>query len=582
LTFLASSVDSATLSLLTALPLETVMAFVLENLAVVPLPPTASGAAPVADAAASVAAVVDAMEVSTPAPVAVEPAVPAGPPPSTLPPAPALALSSAVARCTRYISRMRHGNLATVHAAESLFLCDAVLARLAAFLPMDDPSIDLLFDCSYCLRILISQITHSVHLLSTDISLHLHNGTAGSSTHAKQILMFWLNREFMMMQREGTSNAASSSSDAMDVDTAPVGVSARARYEKLVDQVMTTLVTRIENTNKTFPSIVLEIPSLTDSVYAQLAKYCLEPQRLAMALSAIKELLMYRPPARKQCLEIILPLTGHAMEIIRTSTIKLATSLFSNDAFSTPIIEHALELLESVCIANPDEETRAANEAAAAAATKAEDVDAMVGIVTVKEEEPAAPEGERSQQQLSEDEIRRRVLLFFALCAKKHEMLHDIVDVYVRCNSANVRKVIHREAPPLIRAIGQGSPAITAVVQGFPRGAETFILQILHVLTESATPAPQLVELGVKAFREYDDARFLIPVISGLSTQDTIAFLPRLIVLPTALVKTQVFQKLLHVKPSPLTPSELMVQLHVVDLKKYVVNLLCLLVTTRH
>lgn len=557
-TYLASSVDPATLAMLTTLPLDAVMAFVLENLSLVPLPPTA-------DAAMASSKAPDAMEVSEPQ--TVEPPKPTGPPPSTLPPSATQALSSAVARCTRYISRMRHGNLTSVYAAESLFMCDAVLARLAAFLPIDDPSVDLLFDCAWidC----VSACDHCIYLdfvQFSDISLHLHNGSAGSSTHAKQILLFWLNREFLMSQNSTRVKQEHADRDAMDVD----GVTP-ARYERLVEQVMTTLVSRIENSNKTFPTIVLEIPSLTEAVFTHLAKYCEEPQRLAMALAAVKELLLYRPPARKRSMELLLPLTSHTMEIIRTSTIKLATALFNNDAFATPIIEHALELIESVCIANPDEETKAANEAAVVAASNAEDVDGMVGIVSIKEEadvgaQAAAP---TLQQQLSEDEVRRRLLLFFALCAKKHELLHDIVDVYVRCNSANVRKVIHREAPPLIRAIGQSSPAITAVVQGFPRGGETLILQILHVLTETTLPTPQLVALGTRAFKEYDDARFLIPVISGLSPQDAIAFLPRLIVLPTALVKTQVFQKLLHVKPSPLTPTELMVQLHILDLQRY-------------
>lgn len=384
--------------------------------------------------------------------------------------------------------------------------------------------------------------------------------------------MFWLNREYFTSKLQKTEPAADA--DAMQVD----GV-APARYDKLVEQVMTTLVTRIENSNKTFPSIVLELPELTETVFTQLAKYCEEPQRLQMALAALKELLMYRPPARKRCLELLLPLTSHTMEVIRTSTIKLASALFSLETFSEPIITHALHLIESVCIVNPDEETKAANEAAAAAASKAEDVEGMTGLVSVKQEEiPAAVEApavltSSGHQQLSEDEVRRRLLLFFALCAKKHDLLHDIVDLYVRCNSANARKVIHREAPPLIRAIGQNSPAISDVVRGFPRGAETFILQILHVLTETTLPTPQLVELGIQAYKEYDDARFLIPVLSGLSTADAVAALPRLIILPVTLVKTQIFQKLLHVKPSPLTPADLMVQLHVIDLKKHDISL---------
>jgi symplekin len=62
-----------------------------------------------------------------------------------------------------------------------------------------------------------------------------------------------------------------------------------------------------------------------------------------------------------------------------------------------------------------------------------------------------------------------------------------------------------------------------------------------------------------------NDARFLVPILSGLEKQDILNYLPRLIQLQSKMVKT-VMEKLLNFKSS-ISPSELMVGLHLIDTK---------------
>jgi symplekin len=60
------------------------------------------------------------------------------------------------------------------------------------------------------------------------------------------------------------------------------------------------------------------------------------------------------------------------------------------------------------------------------------------------------------------------------------------------------------------------------------------------------------------------DARFLIPILPGIPTQEAIALLPKLLVLPSASLKAALL-RILHSKPAPLSPRELLVHLHLLN-----------------
>jgi len=122
--------------------------------------------------------------------------------------------------------------------------------------------------------------------------------------------------------------------------------------------------------------------------------------------------------------------------------------------------------------------------------------------------------------------------------------------------------VISRDRMPMMK------PNFLQMVSQCPKGSDTFVLQALHVLTETAAPTLQLVTT-VKALyqKKNNDARFMIPILSGLNKEEALALLPKLINLPSNILKTAI-QRLLHIKPTPLTPEELLVALHTLDLQK--------------
>jgi hypothetical protein len=198
--------------------------------------------------------------------------------------------------------------------------------------------------------------------------------------------------------------------------------------------------------------------------------------------------------------------------------------------------------------------------------------------IDVEKKEPSAADEAASDAAAGAGkEQEREIALYFALCMKKvchppppplthppppapsentracrvvscvscvqPELLDGMLEAYTRAGVA-VKKAIHRQAPHVVHAIGMGHPYVRRMTQTFPRGAETFVLQALHLLTDhNAVPTPELTE----AARRTHDARFLIPVLAGLGKDDTIASLPRLINLPPAIVKN-VIHRLLNNK----------------------------------
>ena len=96
----------------------------------------------------------------------------------------------------------------------------------------------------------------------------------------------------------------------------------------------------------------------------------------------------------------------------------------------------------------------------------------------------------------------------------------------------------------------------------------------MSVMSITATPSPELVERVRDLYhKRVSDVRFLIPVLTGLTKKEVIAALPKLIKLNPVVVK-EVFNRLLGVQDtdadyqSPVTPVELLIALHNIDLNK--------------
>ena len=84
---------------------------------------------------------------------------------------------------------------------------------------------------------------------------------------------------------------------------------------------------------------------------------------------------------------------------------------------------------------------------------------------------------------------------------------------------------------------------------------KTLIMKIVNILTDKAMPIPELVEKVKILYEEkVEDVRFLIPVLTGLSKNEIVQTLPKLIQLSPQVVK-EVFVRLLNTVSSGFFPS---------------------------
>lgn len=171
---------------------------------------------------------------------------------------------------------------------------------------------------------------------------------------------------------------------------------------------------------------------------------------------------------------------------------------------------------------------------------------------------------------MNEEQIKLNLLPYLNLLPSNHKLIHNLASVYVSMN-ANLKRVILRSLDSPVKSMGMNSPELLTLVENCPKGAETLVTRIIHVLTDKQPPSVELVSRVRDLYhKRVSDVRFLIPVLNGLSKKEVIDALPELIMLNPNVVK-EVFNRLLNDNSnfqSPLTPSELLIALHNIDSTK--------------
>ena len=163
----------------------------------------------------------------------------------------------------------------------------------------------------------------------------------------------------------------------------------------------------------------------------------------------------------------------------------------------------------------------------------------------------------------------KNLLTFLILRSQK--LLTHLADVYVQ-TGGDVKRTILRILEAPIKEIGMESEELLSLVENCPKGSETLVTRIIHILTERTAPSPELVNKVRDLYaKRVADVRFLIPVLNGLTKQEVGAALPKLIKLNPVVVK-EVFNRLLGTGSSAqsgaMTPADLMIALHNIDTSK--------------
>ncbi|CAL1582661.1 unnamed protein product [Knipowitschia caucasica] len=315
-------------------------------------------------------------------------------------------------------------------------------------------------------------------------------------------------------------------------------------YDHCLYTLLSGLQEKPEQRDGLFTKLVLEAPIITDSALEVIRRYCEDESRVYLGMTTLKELIYNRPMRQFQYLHVLLDLSSHEKEKVRTTALSFLKRMYEKEHLRDYIEKFALNYMQLLVHPNPPSLLFGAD----------------------KDTEVASP--------WTEDTVRQCLFLYLSLLPLNHRLVHELASVYTEA-IADIKRSVLRAIEQPIRGMGMNSPDLFLLVENCPKGAETLVTRCLHILTDKVPPSPELVERVRDLFyKRVPDVRFLIPVINGLEKREVILALPKLIKLNPIVVK-EVFNRLLGTQHSegsssmsPLTPGDLLIALHNIDSNK--------------
>lgn len=309
------------------------------------------------------------------------------------------------------------------------------------------------------------------------------------------------------------------------------------KYNFCLTSILNALLSKFEHKDSLFCKVLLEAPLITEEAIDILRDYCQNENHAFSGMSVLKDLIFMRPGKQIYYLNVLLEFTICDKAEVRNQAIIVTKKLYSQD-----------KMME-------------------------EKVDTFANQILKYLEHPAPPLSlvKTDVDSWSEEEIKRCLQLYLSLLPEKHQLIHELSVVYTSA-SADIKRVILRTLEAPVKGMGMDSPELLLLVENCPKGAETLVTRIIHILTDKTPPSRALVERVRDLYhKRVSDIRFLIPVLIGLSKKEVVSALPKLIRLNPNVVK-EVFNRLLGVNvegrqeyTSPLTPAELLIALHLID-----------------
>uniref|UniRef100_A0AAQ4QF95 Symplekin n=1 Tax=Gasterosteus aculeatus aculeatus TaxID=481459 RepID=A0AAQ4QF95_GASAC len=315
-------------------------------------------------------------------------------------------------------------------------------------------------------------------------------------------------------------------------------------YDHCLYTLLSGLQEKPEQRDGLFTKLVLEAPIITESALEVIRRYCEDESRVYLGMTTLKELIVKRPSKQFQYLHVLLDLSSHEKEKVRTTALAFLKRMYEKEHLRDYIEKFALNYMQLLVHPNPPSLLFGAD----------------------KDTEVASP--------WTEETVRQCLFLYLSLLPLNHRLVQELASVYTEA-IADIKRSVLRAIEQPIRGMGMNSPELLLLVENCPKGAETLVTRCLHILTDKVPPSPELVERVRDLYhKRVPDVRFLIPVINGLEKNEVIQALPKLIKLNPIVVK-EVFNRLLGTQHSegsssvsPLTPGDLLIALHNIDSTK--------------
>ncbi|KIK99799.1 hypothetical protein PAXRUDRAFT_822333 [Paxillus rubicundulus Ve08.2h10] len=362
----------------------------------------------------------------------------------------------------------------------------------------------------------------------------------------------------------------------------------RTNYDTWLNQIVSSYQTILEskadgkpdNKDKAFAKFLLDLPSVPTDVLDLLRDLSVDPEKMHVGFTSLREFVLERPSFRTEALRVLLDLTTHPESVTRRAAINTVRRWVPGaEPMDSMIRDFALQVLRRLQ-RRPPMEARVIDMPANGTA---EDENMEDGQLPSEDliQTPYLPED--IELPAKKSHVLQHVELLFALSVKVPEFLDEIFATYGQMD-VSIQEAIQDLVTALVKSLGSSNGKLLTLMRTCPLGSESLALRVLAIFTEHGRPSAQLVALVKGLISERDlDARFLIPIIAEMDKADIIRYLPRIVSIlngqqePKNLVRS-VFSSVVTTPPQTfgsvtsnlprvrqselLTPAELMVLLH--------------------
>lgn len=264
-----------------------------------------------------------------------------------------------------------------------------------------------------------------------------------------------------------------------------------SRLDQNYNSLLNSFVTTSSSDIIVLSRLLLEAPIVTEQVCDQLCIICRDEHRCNWSMGLLRDLIIRRPTRQKLFLNALLSHTTYESNVIRDCAIGHVLDLYRQDDLKLLIDEYVNKNLEHLKQLQPPDKFFGHSQ--------------------------GRLEGEDSW---SDDLVKACLQPYMYLIPHNPKLIHNLANVYIQTN-ADIKRVILRLLESPIRGMGMESVELLKLVEECPKGSETLVTRVIHILTDKGTPSVQLVNRVRDLYntRVYD-VRFLIPVLNGLTKKE--------------------------------------------------------------
>lgn len=186
-------------------------------------------------------------------------------------------------------------------------------------------------------------------------------------------------------------------------------------YFKWLHLLLTKGIPTLEGKDKTLTKLLLDAPAINTEAIDLIRQHMTnEPSRFVSCVSTLRDLVANRPPVRDMCLDVLLEFCTNPDVKMRSTGIVVVKKWVPDHPTIAPKVEaYAIRALDTLTGEPP-----------------AKKVEEKMDVDSPVENDQQDTEEEKKEQveepaEWSEQDVVRHAELFFALCAKKNDLLDE-------------------------------------------------------------------------------------------------------------------------------------------------------------